>query len=790
VAALAAPCVAASADGPAGIAAENAALEAEIKATASAVDRTLADLARLRKRQDDLDEALQLIERRAQVHALGREFAQTVIERLHLLPRAEQFANARDERIGLLESTSDANLRVERALAELRDLDAAVAKSVVAPAPVAPPQRAELEATVRERLVEQRGLLGELNELQRKLLSALSEAEEAEHALEQRGETARTELTRLLFWIPTLPSTRTLGGLAPALAWTAAAANWRAAGAALADELAWRPVWPTLVVLAAVALYVLRGRLERMLGALAPAAVGYEHYRIGHALAALAITFALAAPGPIVLWTAGALLRSASSAPPFAQALGDALEVIARPLLAVLALAWLLDRRGMAVRHFGWNEAAATFTATALRRFLVVFLPLIFVAALNGLDHAPYGNRESLSRFAFNLAMIVLAVFLIYLLRRRSTLTRRLFERAPTSWAARLHGLWLCALVALPIGLGALSVAGYFVAASFFFGRLMQSLFFVLGALMFYGVIALWVQVQHARLERRREARSAVPAPATADAEGGGALAQLRPPRLDIAAISDQTRSLLDLLITLLLLGGMWWLWKDALPVLSVIGDYPLWTYSGDSDGKASHLLTVGGLFHVLLVAAVTAIAVRDVGALLDMALLQRLALQADATYAIKVVTRYALVAIGIVLSANILGVGWRDVQWLVAALGVGLGFGLQEIFANFVSGLIVLAERPVRIGDVVTVGEVTGTVARIRARATAIIDFDNREVIIPNKSFITERVVNWTLTDQTTRLLVKVGVAYGSDIALVQRVLGDALAAMPEILRQPPHSV
>ena len=115
---------------------------------------------------------------------------------------------------------------------------------------------------------------------------------------------------------------------------------------------------------------------------------------------------------------------------------------------------------------------------------------------------------------------------------------------------------------------------------------------------------------------------------------------------------------------------------------------------------------------------------------------------------------RYAIAVVGIVLASNILGVSWSKVQWLVAALGVGLGFGLQEIVANFVSGLIVLGERPIRIGDVVTVGDVTGTVTRIRARATTVVDFDNKEVMIPNKAFITERVINWTLSNQTTRLL------------------------------------
>ena len=131
-------------------------------------------------------------------------------------------------------------------------------------------------------------------------------------------------------------------------------------------------------------------------------------------------------------------------------------------------------------------------------------------------------------------------------------------------------------------------------------------------------------------------------------------------------------------------------------------------------------------------------------------------------------------------LASDLLGIGWSDVQWLVAALGVGLGFGLQEIVANFVSGLIVLAERPIRIGDVVTVGDVSGTVARIRARATMVVDFDNKEVLIPNKSFITDRVINWTLSNQTTRLLLKISVPTGADIALAQRVILETVHAIP----------
>jgi potassium efflux system protein len=335
-----------------------------------------------------------------------------------------------------------------------------------------------------------------------------------------------------------------------------------------------------------------------------------------------------------------------------------------------------------------------------------------------------------------------------------------------------------------------LSAAGYFVAAGFFFGRMSYTLFCALAAVMLYGLMALWVNLQRTHLNRRRadEARQALSSDETA--RDSTEIAPLPMARIDVATIGEQTRALLDMLILLLLLVGLWAVWKGAVPALSVISDYELWHYSATVAGKeVVRPLTVGDLFIVILVGAVTAVVVRNIGALLDIVLLQRLQVQADATYAIKIVSRYIVAALGLGIACGLLGIGWDDVHWLVAALGVGLGFGLQEIFANFVCGLIVLAERPIRIGDVVTVGDVSGTVSRIRARATSVVDFDNKEVIIPNKAFITERVVNWTLSNQTTRLLFEVGVAYGSDVLRVQQLLLDAVQRNPDVLAEPSAS-
>ena len=149
-------------------------------------------------------------------------------------------------------------------------------------------------------------------------------------------------------------------------------------------------------------------------------------------------------------------------------------------------------------------------------------------------------------------------------------------------------------------------------------------------------------------------------------------------------------------------------------------------------------------------------------------------------------VVRYLIVFAGVIFGLSMLGLRWANLQWLAAGFSVGLGFGMQEIFANFISGLMVLFERPFRIGDVITIGTVEGTVQRIRTRATTIVDWDNREVIVPNKSFITDRLVNWTLSDSTTRIVVKVGIAYRNDPKLAQKLMLEIANAHPQVLNDP----
>src|SRR5262249_34525568 len=151
--------------------------------------------------------------------------------------------------------------------------------------------------------------------------------------------------------------------------------------------------------------------------------------------------------------------------------------------------------------------------------------------------------------------------------------------------------------------------------------------------------------------------------------------------------------------------------------------------------------ISLADLFLGLLIVVLTFVAARNVPGVCEIVCSSRLSMRPGERYALASIVRYVIVIAGMLVAFARIGVGWQQVQWLAAAATLGLGFGLQEIFANFVSGLILLFERPVRVGDVVAIGDVEGTVTRIRMRATTIMDADRRELIVPNRDLVTGKV-------------------------------------------------
>ena len=242
---------------------------------------------------------------------------------------------------------------------------------------------------------------------------------------------------------------------------------------------------------------------------------------------------------------------------------------------------------------------------------------------------------------------------------------------------------------------------------------------------------------------------------------------------IDLDAISTQSLRLVRSLLMLIALVSVIVLWSEIHSAFGFLENISLWDVTSTVQGVESlEPITLGAVLIAILVLIITTQLVRNLPALLELAILQHLDLTPGTGYAITTITKYLLMLIGGLMGFSMIGIEWAKLQWLVAALGVGLGFGLQEIFANFISGLIILFEKPIRIGDTVTIRDLTGSVTRINTRATTISDWDRKEIIVPNKAFITEQFINWSLSDSVTRVVLTIPAPADANTEEVTQIL------------------
>ena len=370
---------------------------------------------------------------------------------------------------------------------------------------------------------------------------------------------------------------------------------------------------------------------------------------------------------------------------------------------------------------------------------------VIFVFEMRGEDLW----RESVGRIAFSVSMLAVAGFNYLALRSGGPLSevvRGRGRRRPWAWRAVQVLSWL-----IPLALIAAALRGFYWTALQVATRLHFNLVFVFALVIVLQLAARWslmAQRRAALEDGAHEEKDPTPAPI-----------------MEVSRMMIGAGLLLAILATLAI-------WADLLPAARILQQVELWTTTEtvtvselDPSGVERSFteeqlvaITLADLFRSLLIGLLTLALIRALPALLEATLFRRFG--PGERYAYSTIVKYTVVLAGLAIAFDAIGIGWSSIQWLVAAVGLGLGFGLQEIFANFISGLIILFERPIRVGDTVSVGEVNGTVSRIRIRATWITAFDRKELIVPNKEFVTGQLINWTLSDAILRVSIPVGVA------------------------------
>ena len=646
---------------------------------------------------------------------------------------------------------------------------------------------------IRSLLVQERENVRALADDSSNCFSALVDLDSAERKLIAETESFAAFIDENVLWIRSADPL-TLGDAArtpAAVRWLLSGSEWRAVAAGMVRDLRSEPVLYA-VALVLLGLAVAGGRVAaRRVDALADLVADFRNDRFAYTLRGLACTAAIALPVPLVLLFAGWRLGLVDAGACLPRALGVACRQAAWVVLPVGLFHQVCRPRGLGEVHFRWKHAAAEAVRRVIFGWLVLVLPLLFVVGV--LEHQPSEEFKSgLGRLAFLAAMAVTAILTYRLLRAKGPV----FAAAADASGAleRTRKLWFPLLVAAPLALAVIAALGYGFTAIQLFWRLLATFLLVLGLVTVQAIVLRWLFVVRRRValeqarRRREEAQERRRAEQAADDDnpGGPADSVVLPtppePIISIAELRQQTSTLVRWLIAIAGFLGLYLIWVDVLPALGILNRVRFW---GDP-ATAGAAGTLGGLLLAIVVVVLTVVAAGSLPSLLGVTVLQRLPLDAGARYAVSQVSRYVITGVGVVVACALVGISWSSVQWLLAALTVGLGFGLQEIFANFISGLILLFERPIRVGDTVTIGDVSGTVTRIRIRATTITDWDRKELIVPNKEFITGRLVNWSLSDEILRIRIPVGIAYGSNTRLAHDVLLRVAGEAPDVLDEP----
>lgn len=545
----------------------------------------------------------------------------------------------------------------------------------------------------------------------------------------------------------------------------------------------WEKAWPAVAIafLAGLPLLLIAGLIRWRLGwlkqyqaRLADEVGQLRNDSQGHTPKAILIDLIRALPVCLLILAAGLILLTMQ------LNISELLWAFSKKLALfwlVFGVCWkVLEKDGVAVTHFGMPPQLTSHWRRQIVRVSLALLPLHFWSVVSELS--PLHLMDDVTgQIVIFLNLLVISA-LVWPMCRDSW-------RDKESHALRL--LTVTVLSIVPVALMVLTATGYFYTTLRLSGRWIETVYLVIVWNLLYQTVLRGLSVAARRIAYRR----ALARRQNLVKEGAEGAEPQEEPTIALEQVNQQTLRI-TMLVMVALFGLVFWaIWSDLITVFAYLDSITLWHYNGTEAGaNVVKSVTMGSLLFALIAAMVAWALIRNLPGLLEVLVLSRLKMRQGASYAITTILNYVIIAAGAMMVFGSLGVSWDKLQWLAAALSVGLGFGLQEIFGNFVAGIIILFERPVRIGDTVTIGTFSGTVNKIRIRATTITDFDRKEVIIPNKAFVTERLINWSLSDTITRVVVRLGVAYGSDLDKVKAVLLKAAMDHPKVMHDPEPAV
>ncbi len=755
---------------------EAAALAAEVQELASQLKGVLRDRQRITTAKADITAKLQglthrydSIKKQLALDPPGVEMAQVLIDlRALLFRQASEVAEMRSW--PMLAKARLALVQVDAKIDDHKNLQKQLADHP--------------SAAVPDLLAKRGEVLGILQQQYLDLIPIQAALDSETRLYLQQAEEVRGDITQRLFWIRNSPALglRTMSEIPRGLGWTLSREHCLECIQALWITTTRAPLSSALVVLSVVALFVFRPRIVAALQHSGEGVGRVSTDRIGLTGKAVVWTILLSLPIPLLVGGITVALAQVDTQSIWLRDVNRGLPAVLLVIGATMGIAACCYPGGLADVHCGWRQETLRWLRPCSRWCALIYAPWTLLA---------FSTISSESgRFLHNFGRASLLFSLGWLLWQLARLlsssdlfakptTRAQLTQAVRRW--RYRGVLL--VLGCLLGLIVLAVNGYTLTTLHVSFALVITAILIIVGVMLYAFTLRWFQIEHRKLALaealdKRRARQEAAAKEDQQEDSPEMIAvDINEQELALDAVGEQTRSVLRLLFGLGIATAVFSWWSATLPLVSYLDTIRIPLTTG---------FTLLEFIQALLLLAGTWLVTKNLPGILELTFLRATPLDSGTRHAITTICQYAVAATGLILFSNVLRLDWAKFGWIAGGLSVGIGFGMQEIVANFVCGLILLFERPIRVGDVVTVEGTTGTVTRLQMRSTTITNWDRQDFVVPNKTLITGTILNWTLSASLNRIVIPVGVAYGSDTERARQILLEVAAEHPRVLEDP----
>jgi potassium efflux system protein len=628
----------------------NAALGEELTELATRLEQVTAEDDSADSDAKHIAESLRSTRQKVELAGLSQALGQVLIEQRKNLPDLRSFrkkAHTRENQIAAAGLQLIGHEEERRSLRNIGEYIDRLAGNLPADKQVL--IREQLETLAGNRVA----LLDKAVATIQSYLRALSELDYAYHNLVDKVEAYDEFLGERLLWVRSVPppSLQMMQGIPNQLAYLLSPVNWYGVTRTALAQAFKSPLY-LLVLLIAGLLLVKARRLRDAIRKLGENTGKPRTDRFTYTLQTLGLSLLLAAPWPLLLGMTGIELGQALDISNFTKSVSRALLWVAPAYYYLQSFRTVCIPGGLAEKHFRWDSHSLQLLRRQLVHLMLTFLPAVFIAIL-------IINQESkimgggTGRVAIVFVLLTLALFSYRLFNPRTGALMAYQARNPATLLARMRYLWLVLSVATPLVLAVLAIMGYLYTSGVLTNSLVNSLWLILVLVIIQQLVVRWLLVTNRRLafEAAVERRRARAEEAAREAEIPGKedfTEQLEEPAIDLIALGQDTRKLINMALSIIGITGIWFIWSDVLPAFAFLRNFTLWNVTQTVAGQEAQLpITLADALLALLVAIITLIAARRFPAFLEIVLLQRLEMTAGGRYTATTLSRYFMRQLG-----------------------------------------------------------------------------------------------------------------------------------------------